>query len=277
MKNATLLIICWVIFSAINISEPPKLVEKWRTSGSLKTPESVFFDRKNHVLYVSNINGSPTEKDGNGFISKVSLEGEVIKPMWVTGLNAPKGMGATNGMLYVTDIDQVVKINIETGTIVKRYPIKGANFLNDITIAMDDMIIISDMGTGKIHQLSHDNVSLLFEGLNGPNGVLAEGKDLRIGGRSGIIQSLSLMTNEMIPFITGTGSIDGLVSGGKSDYFISDWKGNIHHVTRQKVTHLIDLSQWNMNAADIEFIPEESLLLVPTFHDNRVVAYHVSR
>jgi len=52
-----------------------KLSKKWETPAQLKVPESVCFDAGRNVIYVSNVAGSPTDKDGNGFISKVSPDG----------------------------------------------------------------------------------------------------------------------------------------------------------------------------------------------------------
>ena len=40
------------------------LVKKWETTSTFKVPESVCFDPVSNVLFVSNINGKPTEKDG---------------------------------------------------------------------------------------------------------------------------------------------------------------------------------------------------------------------
>ncbi len=92
-----------------------KLVEVWRTGPVLKTPESVYYDEDRDVLYVSNINGDPTGKTGDGFISKLNLDGSVKEMKWVTGLDAPKGMAVFDGKLYVSDIQNLVVINIEKG------------------------------------------------------------------------------------------------------------------------------------------------------------------
>ncbi|MCK4548774.1 MAG: ATP/GTP-binding protein, partial [Candidatus Krumholzibacteria bacterium] len=81
------------------------LVKKWATDPVFKVPESVCWDFDREILYVSNIAGNPGEKDGEGFISRVSIEGEVRKLRWVTGLNAPKGMAVFGGRIYVSDID----------------------------------------------------------------------------------------------------------------------------------------------------------------------------
>src|SRR4051812_34109581 len=85
------------------------LTKLWETDSLLKVPESVLFDAENHVLYASNIAGTdPWAKDGNGSVAKIGLDGKIIAVDWVTGLNAPKGIGIHNGKLYVADVTDVV-------------------------------------------------------------------------------------------------------------------------------------------------------------------------
>ena len=65
----------------------------WETPNDLNNPESVVYAPKQNVLFVSNIDGKPDQKDQNGFISKVSpSNGSIVELNWITGLNAPKGM-----------------------------------------------------------------------------------------------------------------------------------------------------------------------------------------
>ena len=102
------------------------------------------------MLYVSNVNGPPLDKDGNGFISKLSPEGEIEELEWITGLNAPKGMIMDGDKLYVTDIDRLVEIDPETGKIVGTYPAEGAIFLNDPAVGPDSTVYVSDIAGRKI-------------------------------------------------------------------------------------------------------------------------------
>ena len=103
----------------------------------LSTPESALYDSEKDVIYVSNVNGHPTEKDSNGFISTVSPEGKIISLNWVENLNAPKGLALRSNKLYVADIATLVVINTNTGEIVKRFQDDNAKFLNDVTITHD--------------------------------------------------------------------------------------------------------------------------------------------
>ena len=102
------------------------------------TPESVLYDKHNDRYLISNINGQPTDKDDNGFISIVDPNGKVINPRWIDGaaedieLHAPKGMGILDQKLYVSDIDTIRVFDFKTGKPLSSIPIKDAQFLNDI-------------------------------------------------------------------------------------------------------------------------------------------------
>ena len=74
--------------------------QAWQATG-LDGPESAVLDAAAGVLYVSNVNGEANAADGNGYIAKLSLQGEVQEKEWVTGLNAPKGLALHDGKLYV--------------------------------------------------------------------------------------------------------------------------------------------------------------------------------
>src|SRR3989304_8228704 len=54
----------------------------------LQTPGSVLYDAAEDVYLVSNINGSPTAADGNGFISRLGPEGQVLALTWIGGARA---------------------------------------------------------------------------------------------------------------------------------------------------------------------------------------------
>ncbi|MGH7718701.1 MAG: hypothetical protein ACREON_07655, partial [Gemmatimonadaceae bacterium] len=83
------------------------------TAEGFSTPESVLYDAEADAYFVSNINGSPGERDNNGFISRVRADGTVDSMRFIAGgrggvtLNAPKGMALVGDTLWVTDIDAV--------------------------------------------------------------------------------------------------------------------------------------------------------------------------
>ena len=250
----------------------------WTSESKLATPESVLYYQKENVLFVSSINGNPTDKDGNGFISKMSVDGKLISLKWANGLHAPKGMGVFNGKLYVADIDQLVEIDIKSGKIIKKYKGKKSRFLNDIAIGKDGAVYVSDMKNNMIYCLKSGkfDIWLMVGNLFQPNGLLIEGNNLLVGCMNYVV-SVDLQTKHVRTFITETGSIDGLVKNGDEQYIISDWSGNIHSINKKTAKlKLLSTESDKVNAADIEYIKSKKLLIVPTFFDNRIIAYEVN-
>jgi hypothetical protein len=253
------------------------LQKLWESPNLLTTSESVCYNNQSTVLYVSCINGNPTDKDGNGFISQLSLTGEIIVLEWITGLNAPKGMGIYENKLYVTDIDRIVEIDHTTDKVMNEYPVEGAEFLNDITIDENGFVYISDMSTAKIHRLKNGIVETWMESeeLIGTNGLFYEDKEILVGTRNGIF-SIRIEDKRLWHLIKDTGGIDGLEADEKGNYIISDWNGKIQLVsTKNEPLLLMNTTGQGINAADIEYITDRNMLLVPTFMDNRVMAYEL--
>ena len=116
----------------------------WETEKVFKTPESALYDAERNQIYVSNINGKATAKDGNGFISILDTNGVVKKLRWISGMNAPKGMAIIDSLLYVTDIDRIVIIDINHAKIIKIVDVEDAVFLNDIEAISAENLIVSD-------------------------------------------------------------------------------------------------------------------------------------
>jgi sugar lactone lactonase YvrE len=258
-----------------------KLIKQWETEKELRVPESVLYDESGNILYVSNINGRPTEKNGQGFISKVSLDGKIEVLKWATGLNAPKGSAIHGERLYVSDIDQLIEIDLKTGKISAKYQAAGAQFLNDVATDASGNVYVTDMSSQNsvIYKLTQGEMTVWLKGseISNPNGLYMEEKRLVVGNSGdGSLKAINL-SDKKITTLTKVGSgIDGLRSDGKGNYFISDWKGKTSLVTASgQVIVLIDTTSSKINSADLEYIKAKGLLLIPTFFDNRVMAYKV--
>lgn len=250
------------------------LEQVWATDSVLETPESVFYDKEADVLYVSNIVGKSSEKDGEGYISKLSLEGEIIEQKWVTGLDAPKGMAVMNGNLYVTNVDELVEINIASGEITNRYTVEGAQFLND-PVAADGKILFTDMQENKIHALENGQVSVWKEtDLDRPNGLAYNNDQLLVASNG--LKVISQEGEEEV-IAEGIDASDGIGVVSGNSYLVSNWNGEVYYVVEglEKVK-VLDTKDQNINSADIEYVQDRNLLLVPTFNDNRVVAYRLN-
>lgn len=258
------------------LADPPTAKTLWQTPKELVVPESVIYDADRQMLYVANEAGPPTNKNGKGFIAQVSLDGRIINLRWVTGMNAPKGMGIFQGTLYVTDIDRIHAIDIATGNIVKSWEVADAKFLNDIAIDRAGAVYITDTMNRKIHIIQNGQVTLFMTVAQlSPNGLLMEGDSLLVGTAAGLL-GIDTATRSATLRIAHIGGIDGLKALGGGKYIVSDWKGKTQIIEKDKTpVTLIDTTKEKINAAYFEFIAGKNLLLIPTFFNNRVAAYQV--
>ena len=280
MKPIAFILTAALLCCTFSAAGTPKLSEAWKTEAVLTTCESVLYHPSEQLLYVSCINGGPTEKNGSGFIARLDLKGNIRQLKWAGGLNAPKGMALAHGSLYVSDIDQLVQIDLQTGNIIQRYPAKGAKFLNDIAAGTNGAVYVSDSsaGNGGLYRLAEGRLERWMEpsGVTRPNGLLIRGNTLYAGdGRSGQLVAINLTTRAVTPVVQTDAGIDGLKPHA-AGWLTSNWQGRISLVSKEgQTTVLSDTTDRKINAADFEYLPREHLLFVPTFFDNRVVAYTV--
>jgi DNA-binding beta-propeller fold protein YncE len=258
-----------------------RMVKQWETSPGLKTPESVLFDATTGIIYVSNVDGNPSAKDSTGFISTLSVDGKILKAGWVTGIDAPKGMGILNNHLFVSNIDEVVEIDITTATIVNRYPIKDSKFLNDIaTDPKTGKIFITDSGSGQVYVLQNGQVSLWLQGpmFKGANGLFLNDSLLYIGTDIGIFQTKTDIEKvKLCVSNDNKGEVDGLFVTSEGKFIFSDWKGSVYIASLDgKPELLLNTSVQKNNAADFGIIASKKMILIPTFFDNKVVCYTLS-
>jgi sugar lactone lactonase YvrE len=252
------------------------------------TPESVLYAPTEGVLFVSNIDGKPDEKDGQGFISKVSpTNGTIVELNWVSGLNAPKGMAVSDdsSKLYVSDITDLVEIDITNGQITNRYTIPGSTFLNDVASDKQGNIYVSDTGSNSTYKLENNTsaprIWLQTPELNSPNGLYVDNSTnkLVIASLGGSL-SLVDLDNKTIGNL-GTqvpiGSLDGIVGDtGENLYYVTDWAaGKVYAVNSDGTDYrtLIDLQK--QGTADLEFITSERMVIIPMMQDNKLVAYRI--
>jgi sugar lactone lactonase YvrE len=264
----------------------PKLL--WETKG-LAQPESVVVDPATGAIYVSNIVGAVMQKDGNGFIAKLNGDGKVVTRQWVKGLDSPTGLALHDRTLYVADVDQLVEINAASGEIVKRYPAKGATFLNDVAIDSDGTVYVSDTPSNTIWRLKDGSFEpwIADDKLNGPNGLLVQGDMLvvaSLGKIPGVGQKqelaglslISLKDQSVTKLGDGRpiGNLDGLELLQPGVYLVTDWAaGALYRVdAKGKAQQLIDLNQ---GSADLTYLPDKKIVLIPMMLDNTLVAYRL--
>jgi len=275
-----------IAFSTAAAAAAPKIL--WETKG-LAQPESVVEDPATGVIYVSNINGAVMQKDGNGFISRLTADGKMLERQWVKGLNSPTGLALHDRTLYAADVDQLIEINAASGEILKRYDAKGAVFLNDVVVDDDGTVYVSDTPMNTIWRLKDGSFEpwLANDALNGPNGLLIQGKTLIVASLGkvqsqgqkkelGTLLAVSLDDQKVSKVGKGEliGNLDGLQAIQPGVYLVTDWaQGALYRVdAKGKVDELIDLNQ---GSADLSYLPGKKMLLIPMMLDNSLVAYRL--
>ena len=249
-----------------------KLEKMWTSDTLFKTPESVYYDETRDVIYVSNINSGEEESENSGFMSKISPAGDILELHWIDNVNTPKGIGVFNNHLFVTETDKLVVIDIDSSKIIKKIPVEGAGFLNDVSIDENGIVYFTDSKTGIIYKYANDSVTILITGIDNANGLYCE-KDRLLCAASDFLaidydsQSISVINDS----IDGG---DGIAEVGGGTYLISEWPGEVFIILPDSsIISLLNTRKAEINSADIDYIQKDSILLVPTFFKNSVVAY----
>lgn len=274
------------IIQSSDTGKQPALI--WEVAG-LNNPESVVYSKADDVLFVSNVNGAPNDKDGNGYISKIRLDGSISDQYWLTGLNAPKGLAIHNDMLYVADIDTLVAIDILSATVSERYQVSDAQFLNDVASTAEGEIFVSDMFQNRIHRLADGKFAIWLETavLENPNGLHVDRNHLILGAWGviedgfstpvpGHLKSISLL-DKSVTSLGGApvGNLDGVEpSATKDHYYVTDWiAGRLFSINTNGETEL--LLELEPGMADLEVLPKKRLILLPMMNSNKLLAYRL--
>lgn len=97
-----------------------------------------------------------------------------------------------------------------------------------------------------------------------------------ITSNSSELKSFNLETKESIVLVDSLGHGDGIVPVGNGAYLASSWRGEIFYITADwQRSQILDTRTAEINAADIDYIIDKNMLLVPTFFKNQVVAYRL--
>ncbi|MCB1909006.1 MAG: hypothetical protein KDH15_16690 [Rhodocyclaceae bacterium] len=263
----------------------------WETESAFRQPESVLLDARRQRLYVSNIDGGPLDKDGRGFVSTLGTDGKLQQLEWVGGLNAPKGMALVGDRLFVSDVDVLVEIDVDKGTILKRYAAADARFLNDVAADADGRIYVSDMITNRIYRLAEGRLESWLESpqLANPNGLAVVGERLFVATWGvmeadfstkvpGHVLTVSLGSRSIADF-GGTGpvgNLDGIEALADGSVLVSDWMaGGLMRVSSDGgVARLAALAP---GSADIGIDAAGGLVWVPMMKEGTVRALRLGR
>lgn len=271
---------------------PPSAPQVIKIDG-FQTPESVLYDDQTDTYLVSNINGTPFDKDDNGFIARVSPppDAKLAEPAWIDGknekvtLNAPKGMAFLGDVLYVADIDTVRMFDRKSGEPKGEVKIKGATFLNDVAAAKDsvyvtDTALDKEFKPGKtqgVWQIKGSKATQVGKGdLGGPNGLLVQGDDVWVVTfASGELYKLGKGGKKEAAEKLPKGQLDGIVAGADGTLYISSWEGS--SVFHGKPGSWTEGPTGVKSPADLAIDTKHNVLVIPLFQENRIEIHEVPK
>jgi hypothetical protein len=267
----------------------PAQARKIGTVKDLQNPESARWDAEQGVWFVSNVNGGPSDKDNNGYISRLKPDGSVDSLKFIAAgrhkvtLNGPKGMAIVGDTLWVADIDAVRGFNRKTGAPVASIPVPGAKFLNDVTAAPDGIYItdsgvhigaggsMTHPGPDRVFMIAGRKVStaLTFKGQVTPNGITWDSTASRFVivpmGDSTIV-SWAPGDSAPQPLAKAPPMMDGVEALGGGRYLVTSWAdSSLNLVAGGTVTRL---AAGIAAPADIGFDRATGMVVVPQLTEN---------
>jgi sugar lactone lactonase YvrE len=252
----------------------------WATPRRFLTPETAVWDAARQVFYVSNYSGytRAVQQPGLEFISTVSANGEILERVWVSGVKNPTGLAVAGDRLFAVGRQALVEIDIPGRAIVARHPFPQAAFPNDIAADSGGRFYISDSLKSVIYRFADGRMEewLADPRLARPNGLCVVGGRLIVGSAAGAgLLAVDLETKAIQPYAAlGDGIVDGLCALPGGALLVSHNEGRLFRVRADgTVERLLDATTAGWNIADFAWVPEKRLVVIPTFADDRVVAY----
>lgn len=266
------LFVCLGMTGCAPASGPVTKPVAWVLDDGLCEPETVILAPNQDELIVSNICGF--KKNGAGYLSRISLDGEMIEARWVEGLDAPAGMVRSQTTLFVVDIDRIHIIEIETGVVQGTLgQFEGAKAFNDIAKTHDDVLYVSDSARGQALKIENGeatpfpNPESKFEYANGMH---TQAGKLYVGGTK--LWEVDLVSEEIKEIsVTGLSDIDGIEGDGSGGLSVSVVGGNVWHLPTQGRPQ--ELTAEGVSSTNHAYLPLKSLIIVPTGYDNTIVAF----
>lgn len=211
-------------------------------------PESVGCDVRDGSFYVSQFGSAlkPTEKDGAGFISRLTRDGGMKEERFLPApgqvLNKPKGIWIQGDHLWVTDIDVVWQFDLNTRR-GRKVALPGIKFANDPAVSGTTLYVSDNRGDALykvepadfLNSNSEPAVSVVFSGKSvNPNGVFPsrDGTLLMVGFKSkedprGVFK---LRGEDPVQESDSVGRLDGVYEFDDGSLLITDWNsGSLMH------------------------------------------------
>jgi sugar lactone lactonase YvrE len=284
--------------SAARYEEASSMFRRAGETPNLEGPESARYDRDLDVWFVSNINGTPLQKDNNGYISRLRPDGAPQTLKFIEGgkkgvtLNAPKGLAIKGDTLWVADIDVARAFNKRTGALIANVSSQGrAKFLNGAAVGPDGAIYMTDTGIlfGPKGDVSHPGpdqvlritragatVALTSPKLEGPNGITWDPQQKRfviVSFMGKGIYGWKPGDKDVQSIGTGPGQHDGVVVLPDGRLLVTSWTDSTLFVLENGQSRKV--ASGLASPADIDVDPKNSRVAVPQLMLNKVQLFEV--
>jgi len=225
----------FIAASAASAQTPPRVIANVDFVGS----ECVRYDAVADRYIVSNLNGREP-----GFVSMVTPDGTVEKLKWIdgaaSGLADPLGLFIAGDRIYLADVDTVRVYDRRTGASLAAIPVPGAQRLNDLAVAPDGTIYVTDSAKpdlpGALYRISPEGKVVEWvargDALEKPNGIAIMPDGTIVHGGRGVNlvfrnSSGQILRERSLP----TGRIDGIVALPDGGLLVASQDGHaVYHV-----------------------------------------------
>ena len=245
----------------------------------LNGPEAVRYDPELDVYFVSNFNDEPAG-DSNGFVSKLSPDGELLVTKFMVGtddrpFHGGRGMFIDQFGLWVVDSGGVHLFDRDSGEQLDFVDFSQfeLGFLNDIVIGKDGALYVTDTGTASLYRIVDREVSFVTKVPMNPNGITTDPENGRLlmapWSNSDEIISWDIDEERFssVGKLDGGGNFDGIEVVGNRIIVASQMDTSLHFMVDGVDSLVVELPG---KPADIGIDTKRNRVAVPYVSLNRV-------
>mgnify|MGYP001801085710 CR=1 FL=1 len=240
---------------------PDTIRQAWSCSAPFEKVESVAYDQKRHCIYVSN--GKDYGVGQDGFISKVSMQGEVIDLKWIENLNRPTGMAIYKDHLYVVDVNALLVLDLNLASVVDRLEVPIQYGINDVAIAEDGHVFVTASAIHAVLQVTEQGLVMWAqdeEHLQWANGIQALPKHLLVGGEHLVRLSIADRSLEVLTMEPKVRDFEGVNWLSEQTVLVSTVENSALYLIQHEKSRL--LLQSDAYFGDLEYIPDLHKLII---------------
>lgn len=246
--------------TAAMITDSIQLV--WSCSAPFEKVESIVYDSQRACVYVSN--GKDYGVGQDGFISKVSMQGELMDLKWIENLNRPTGMAIHEDRLYVVDVNALLMIDPNSASVVDRIEVPIQYGINDVAIGEDGDVFVTASAIHAVLELTEQGLEIWAqdeEHLQWANGIQALPKHLLVGGEHLVLLNVAKKSIETLTMAPKVRDFEGVNQLATQTFFVSTVENSaLYLIQNEKSTLLLEPDAY---FGDLEYLPDQKKLIIP--------------